>query len=68
MYNYKITYLTDGLTPGKKTITNSYSIPLERALDDIREALTDIEEINATVIDIKLMSVKFWIVIFKIKR
>ena len=58
MYNYKITYLTDGLTPEKKTITNSYSIPFERALSDVREALTDIEEISGTVIELKITQVK----------
>ena len=54
-YNYKFAYIT---TSGEKyTKTNKYSIPLERAIEELNELRWAADEINATIIEVKLIAV-----------
>ena len=54
-YNYKFVYITEN---GKKyTKTNSYSIPLERVNQELKELFLGVDEIGATIIEVKVIAV-----------
>lgn len=54
-YNYRFVYVT---TSGERyTKTNNYSISLERALEELNELRNGADEINATIIEVKLIAV-----------
>lgn len=53
-YNYSFVYDCGNTRYFK---TNDYSIPLDRALDEIRELLLGVDEVNGAVIKIELKAV-----------
>lgn len=54
-YNYRLVYITEN---GEKyTKTNSYSIPLERVNQELKELFWGVDEIGATIIEVKVIAV-----------
>ena len=54
LYNYRFVYLADNKRYVK---TNSDSMPLERAYQEINELFWSADEINATVLEVKIIKV-----------
>lgn len=56
LYNYRFVYLTP--YNNKKYIkTNDNSIPLERAWQEVHELYNGADEINATILEVKIIKV-----------
>lgn len=56
LYNYRFVYLT-AFDNRRYVKTNSDSIPLDRAYQEITELYQGANEINATVLEVKIIKV-----------
>lgn len=56
LYNYSFSYVT-AYGNRRKTVTNDYSIPFERVIEDLTEFRNDVEEIGATITKIHIIKV-----------
>ena len=57
-YNYKFVYITPH-DKKRYTKTNAESMTLERVMQELRELYWGADEINATIIEVKIIAVRY---------